>query len=66
MSSEMLAPVLTRTSTYLFSMSHLINFHCPVVLSDPVRPRKTVRSLCRTISAHMSATWPSFFPWKPV
>src|SRR5271157_872793 len=66
MSSDMFAPVLTRTSTYLFSISHLSNFHWPVVLSDPVIPRKMVRFFSLAISAQILATSPSFLPWKPV
>src|SRR5438128_800896 len=62
----MLAPVLTRTSIYLFSMSQRIIFHCPVVLSEPVRPMKIVKPFWRVISVQILATSPSFFPWNPV
>ena len=66
MSSEMLAPVLTRTSMYLFSMSHLTIFHCPVVLIEPAYPMNIVRPFCWTISDQILAASPSLFPWKPV
>ena len=51
---------------YLFSMSHLTIFHCPVVLIEPAYPMNIVRPFCWTISHQILAASPSLFPWKPV
>src|SRR5438477_497982 len=66
MSSETFAPVLTKTSMYLFSMSQRTIFHCPVVLIDPAYPMNIVKPFSPTISDQILAASPSLFPWNPV